>query len=107
SVAGGGQDAFVTKLNAVGQLSYSTYLGGNSGYPGSPEMGTAITVDNYGMAYVTGMTSSTNFPVLSAAQAQPNFRYGVTDVFLTKFNATGQLAFSTFWGGSSWDQANA
>ena len=105
--AGGGQDAFVTKLNSAGQLAYSTYLGGNGGYTGSPEFGSAIAVNSSGEAYVTGMTSSTNFPVANAAQAQSNFRFGVTDAFLSKFNASGGLAFSTYWGGTSWDQANA
>ena len=70
-------------------------------------MATAIAVDSLGEAYVTGMTSSTNFPVLNAAQAQSNFRYGVTDAFLSKFTAAGTLSFSTFWGGSSWEQSNA
>ena len=104
---GGGQDAFLTKLNNVGQLSYSTYLGGNGGYTGSPETGNALAVTPGGEVYVAGTTSSTNFPVARAAQAQANFRYGVTDAFLAKFTPSGGLYFSTYWGGSSWDQANA
>ena len=107
ATSGGGQDAFVTKLNYLGLLSYSTYLGGNGGYTGSPETGTAITVNSAGEAYVAGTTSSTNFPIMQAAQAQGNFRFGVTDAFLSKLNASGGLSFSTYWGGSSWDQANA
>jgi Beta-propeller repeat len=55
---GGFYDAFVTKLNPAGSgLVYSTYLGGSG-----DEYGQAIAVDAAGAAYVTGNTSSTNFP---------------------------------------------
>jgi hypothetical protein len=103
---GGGQDAFVTKLTVSGTLSYSSFLGGSGGTTASPEMGTAITVDSAGEAYVVGMTSSTNFPTNSGAQA--TFGGGATDAFLVKVAASGLTRiFSTYWGGSDWDQANA
>ena len=61
---GGGLDAFVTKINAAGSaLVYSTYLGG-SGSDGA----LGIAVDGSG-AYVTGFTSSTNFPTANPLQA--------------------------------------
>ena len=105
---GGAQDAFVTKLNALGQISYSTYLGGTGGTVGQPEMGTAIAVTAAGEAYVTGVTSSSNFPVTaSAAQHTLNAAYGQPDAFLTKFTAAGGVGFSTLWGGASWEQSNA
>src|SRR5207244_752963 len=51
-------DAFVTKLNAAGNgLVYSTYLGGNGG-----DGGLGIAVDSSGSAYITGETSSPDFP---------------------------------------------
>jgi hypothetical protein len=54
---GGGEDAFVTKLNASGSaLLYSTYLGGSSS-----DGGYGIAVDSSGNAYLTGETFSTNF----------------------------------------------
>jgi hypothetical protein len=46
--------AFVTKLNAPGQLVYSTFLGGDTGVATSGE---AIAVDTDGRAYVTGWTT--------------------------------------------------
>ena len=53
--AGGGVDAFVTKLNATGSgLVYSTYLGGSDG-----DIGHGIAVDAAGSAYVTGQTGQT------------------------------------------------
>src|SRR5207244_1613405 len=49
--------AFVTKLNAGGGIAYSRYLGG-SDY----DSGHGIAVDASGNAYVTGGTSSSDFP---------------------------------------------
>ena len=61
---GGLTDAFVTKLNATGtQLAYSAYLGGSDA-----DAGNAITVDAAGNAYVTGTTSSANFPTRNPVQ---------------------------------------
>ncbi|WP_299698107.1 SBBP repeat-containing protein [Hydrocarboniphaga sp.] len=80
-------------------LVYSTYLGGSSG-----DVGDAIAVDSAGNAYVTGYTSSTNFPLANALQG--TFR-GYADVFVTKLNADGNaLVYSTYLGGSSSDVGN-
>ena len=64
----GGSDAFVTKLNATGSgLVYSTYLGGSGS-----DLGQGIAVDGAGSAYVTGDTTSTDFPTTAgAAQTTP------------------------------------
>src|SRR5262249_32543370 len=54
----GNYDAFMAKLNTSGSaLVYGTYLGGSK-----IDAGQAITVDDSGSVYVTGNTSSTNFP---------------------------------------------
>jgi hypothetical protein len=100
----GGQDAFVAKLNAAGNtLLYSTYLGGSGGALGAPETGTGIAVDGSGAAYVTGNTSSTNFPAVNAYQSKLN---GSADAFLAKLSAAGNaLVYSTYLGGSSIDFA--
>src|SRR5207245_2912332 len=67
----GAQDAFVAKLNASGSaLLYSTYLGGTG--TETIELGRSIAVDSGGSAYVTGSTSSTNFPLQGALQATNN-----------------------------------
>ncbi len=90
----GGQDAFVTKLNAAGSaLAYSTYLGGNGN-----DRGEAIAIDPIGNAYVTGYVSSTNFPTAVPFQAS---NAGGQDAFVTKLNAAGSaLVYSTYLGGS-------
>jgi hypothetical protein len=75
----GGTDAFVTKLDKFGALVYSTYLGGSAS-----DEGLAITVDDCGTAYVTGATSSVNFP------ATGTFTFsGATQAFLTKIDPSG------------------
>jgi hypothetical protein len=96
----GDQDAFVTKLAAVGStLTYSTYLGGGGFY----EEGNAIAVDSEGNAYVTGFTTSTDFLVLDAFQAV--YRGGY-DVFVTKLSPAGSAAlYSTYLGGTSSESA--
>ena len=86
---GGG--AFVTKLNAAGSsLVYSTR--------GAGDEGEDIGVDASGNAYVTGRTSSTDFPTVNPIQ--PTFG-GSQDAFVAKLNAAGSaLVYSTYLGGS-------
>ncbi len=94
----GTPDAFVTKFNANGTVAYSTYVGGtvtDSAY--------GIAVDSAGNAYITGYTSSTDFPITQNAY-QPTSN-GL-DAFLTKLNATGStLLYSTYFGGTVNDYA--
>ena len=94
----GNTDAFVTKLNAAGtSLVYSTYLGGNE-----HEEGSGIAVDAYGYAYVTGTTSSTNFP--TTAGAFQTAAIGKQDAFVTELVPAGSSFFySTYLGGSDAD----
>ncbi len=94
---GGHTDAFVTKFNASGNdLVYSTYLGGSDG-----EVGYGIAVNTSGNAYVTGQTSSSNFPVQAAFQG---VIAGNNDAFITKFNSTGTgIEYSTYLGGANFD----
>jgi photosystem II stability/assembly factor-like uncharacterized protein len=91
----GGQDAFVTKLNAEGSaLAYSTYLGG-----GVSDLATCIAVDLLGSAYVAGITASSDFPTRNAFQPSLN---GLSNAFVTKLNPAGtRLVYSTFLGGGS------
>jgi Ca2+-binding RTX toxin-like protein len=95
----GGSDAFVTKLNAAGSaLVYSTYLGGSDA-----EEGFGIAVDGTRAAYVTGETSSTDFPTQAPFQGS---KAGPDDAFVTKLNDKGSaLIYSTYLGGSGVDEA--
>ncbi|MGA8089261.1 MAG: SBBP repeat-containing protein, partial [Terracidiphilus sp.] len=89
--------AYVAKLNSAGSaLDYSTYLGGSDG-----DSGQGIAVDSRGNAYVTGYTSSTDFPTVKPVQASNR---GDFDAFVAKLNPDGSaLVYSTYLGGSGVD----
>ena len=97
--AGGGDNAFVTKLNPSGSaLVYSTFLGGSV-----EDGGNGIALDASGNAYVTGGSHSSDFPV-TPGSFQPIYDSSATnsDAFVTKLNAQGSaLIYSTYLGGSS------
>ncbi|MCI0389221.1 MAG: SBBP repeat-containing protein [Acidobacteria bacterium] len=81
-------------------LSFSTYLGGSSF-----EFSRDIAVDSAGNAYVTGRTSSPDFPTTLGAFGVTN--NGSADVFVTKLNSGGSaLVYSTYLGGADLDQGN-
>ena len=99
STLNGSSDAFVAKLNPTGTaFTYLTYLGGISF-----DSGRAIAVRN-GSAYVVGETSSSDFPLANPFKS--TLAPSDLDAYVTKFNSSGSaLEFSTFLGGSSFDQA--
>ena len=90
----GESDAFVIKLAPAGNnISFSTYLGGDLS-----DDGKSIAVDSSGNTYITGNTSSTNFPTANAYQGSLK---GESDAYISKLNSTGSnLIFSTYVGGS-------
>jgi Beta-propeller repeat len=96
-----GATAFITKVNAAGTaLIYSTFIGGSGG-----DYGSGIGVDSSGNAYIAGYTSSRDFPTVNPIQ--PELR-AKTNAFAAKLNAAGSaLIYSTYLGGSYFDQANA
>ena len=76
-------------------LVYSTYLGGSNS-----DTITAIAVDGSGNAYLTGYTSSTDFPVTPGAY-QTTDKDAASSAFVTKLNSSGSaLIYSTFLGGT-------
>jgi adhesin/invasin len=97
---GGTFDAFVLRLNSSGStLAYSTYLGG-MGW----DQGNGIAVDSSGEAYVTGYTSSANFPIKAGNAFQEDY-HGNNDAFVTKLSThSADLDYSTYLGGSDDDQ---
>ncbi len=78
-------------------LSYSSYLGGSAS-----ESGNSFELDDEGNIYLTGYTSSRNFPTYDPVQ--DSYAGGTWDIYLLKLNSSGDdLIFSTYFGGSSDD----
>lgn len=92
-------DAFITKLDANGQLVYSTYLGGSGN-----DMSKAIAVDSSGAVYIAGQTFSSDLPTTAGA-FQTTYG-GAGDAFVAKLSPAGtSLQYSTYLGGSETDNS--
>jgi len=95
----GGDDAFVAKFSSAGSLLWSTFLGGNAS-----DWGEGIATDASGGVYVTGSTSSADFPTPAGYDTSHN---GGDDAFVAKFSSAGSLLWSTFLGGEMNEQGYA
>lgn len=101
-------DAFVAKFNPDGRLVYSSYLGGDA-----TDAAHGVAVDARGRAFITGRTESVNFPKRSPMKRRLGNRCQHSspchDAFVTKLRRNGQIAYSTYLGGSKneegWDVA--
>jgi hypothetical protein len=97
---GGFSEGFVAKLAPAGDaLVWSTFLGGNG-----EERLQGIAVDGAGRVWVTGSTTSSNFPVRAAFQ--PHLR-GESDAVVTGFGPGGELIASTYLGGGQDEVASS
>ena len=89
----GSQNSFVLELNPSGAAAtYGSYLGGSA-----IDTALAVALDGSDNIYITGQTSSSDFPLQNATQANPS---GATDAFVSVVSiAQGNLLFSTYLGG--------
>src|SRR6266704_2476283 len=107
---------FVTKFNPSGtNLVYSTYIAGTSNdfaagidnFGGGLTYAGGIALDSNGNAFITGATTSPNFPTTSGAFQAAN-NGGFSDAFVTKLGPFGtNLVYSTYLGGAGQDSGNA
>ena len=95
STGHGSTEVFVVRINSAGTgLLYSTYLGGSG-----EDEAFALALDSSGSAYVTGVTSSDDFPVTAGA-FQSRRSAGRSSSFVAKLNSAGTaLAYATYLGG--------
>jgi hypothetical protein len=100
TVFGGETDGFIVHLAPLGSLVEATFLGG-----ALSDTITGIAQDFHANPYVTGSTSSLDFPVERPFQ---NVNAGTIDAFAVKMNTTlSNLTFGTYLGGSANDSGNA
>src|SRR5215203_3586726 len=98
---GGGIDAFVAKfvptLSGDASVAYATFLGG-----GGTDNGLGIAVTPNGVASVTGITGSFDFPLKNAFDSTNQ----INEAFVTQYGSTGALLNSSFLGGSDQDEGD-
>jgi uncharacterized protein (TIGR03437 family) len=95
-LCGGGTDGFVTKLTPSGSPLYSAYLAGTS-----LDKVMGIAVNSRGEPWVSGLTSSPNFPTTPDAIMKPQTQFA-TQVFVSHLNSSGNtIIFSTCLAGTN------
>jgi hypothetical protein len=89
-------EGFVAKFNPSGTLLWATYLGGSAG-----DQVQGIAVNGFGNVFVTGITTSTDFPTTLGA-FQRSASTANSNAFVTELNASGSaLIYSTYLGGDN------
>jgi len=100
----GGADGFVSKLDARGQLVYSTYFGG-----GSDDDIFSLALCPDGTVAIAGVTSSPSWsPIPLSANAFQNLYGGAKDAFVAKLDVTkgtAGLVYGSYFGGQDTDGA--
>jgi hypothetical protein len=92
----GSSDAFLVKFSPAGERLWATYFGGSDG-----EVARTVAIDNQNKVYITGRTFSSDLPVLNGSQETPGEGVGLSgDAFLAKFDPSGGLIWSTYYGGA-------
>ena len=90
-------NGFVLKLNAEGSsLGYSRQIGGSG-----EDRFHAIALAPDGEAYVTGETSSSNFPVTPGALGYAAYPTDPSGIPVVKLNADGSIGYAAVIGGNT------
>jgi uncharacterized repeat protein (TIGR01451 family) len=100
----GSSDLFITKINDLGQVVWSTYFGGTGGDGMSTSNGgQSITINGSNEIFFTGTTLSINLPISNAHQSTYG---GGKDAFIAKLTNNGNLVWSSYYGGNDIDNGN-
>lgn len=90
------KDAYLCKFNADGELEWVNAWGG----PGH-EYGFGVCTDNYGNVYVTGNFEET--ADFDPGAGECLLEANDADVYLVKFDGSGDFLWAKSWGGDDWD----
>lgn len=93
SSLGGWWDAYLVKMDSSGTVLWSTYFGGTGA-----EYGFGLAVDDSGNVYMKGITNSTAGIAFNGMQN--TYGGGLQDDFLVKYNSSGIMQWSTYFGGA-------
>ena len=100
----GASDIFISRFDASGALTWSTYYGG-----ADHDFTIDIKLNSQNQLFLGGMTRSTNFPTLDpggGAYFQGISPTGDENVILMEFTPANQLLYSTYIGGNDWEELN-
>lgn len=78
---GGGTDGYITKINSSGSMVFSTYLGTEGG-----DAIYGITADKHANIYVTGLTTSQNYPIIGL-NANSTYGGGLFDATIVIYSS--------------------
>jgi hypothetical protein len=103
-IASGNNDVFISKFSGSSQLLWGTYYGGSGSE--TPVFGT--TTDKNGNLFLSGTTTSTNFPLMNAGtffQSVPSST--LSESFILKFSNTGVRQWATYFGGNGGESSSS
>jgi hypothetical protein len=98
--SGGAGDAFIVKFNSSGQRIWGSFLGGSQA-----ESANSCIVDITGNIYLAGRTASTSGIALGGFQNY--YGGGTNDAFMSAFNSSGNLLWSSYFGGTGTEYGNS
>lgn len=101
STKGDTLDAFVGRMNNLGSLIWASYLGGDS-----VDLGQDLFFELDSNLFVVGTTFSDSLFALDSSAYQ-TINHGMGDVFISKIERDGDFIWSTFYGGSEKEIAEA
>jgi hypothetical protein len=97
----GGNDIFLTKINADGTYGYTKTMGGSSS-----DAARSVAADASGTVYVVGtFNGSVDFDPGAGTDSKASA--GISDIFLTKINADGTYGYTKTMGGTGSDDTQA
>lgn len=97
---GGSNDLFVARFNSMGVRQWATYMGGTAF-----EYGYGVVTDMAGSVYAAGYTNSTTG--VASVGAHQTVIGGGYDGYLAKFDSSGFRRWSTYYGGTAYDNCLA